>query len=251
MSEQSMLPAEPAFERKIHQGLMTPSAFVRAVLESGDVGSHPGTAASYGIHDWASDYAEPGYSVTREDRGILFGNWNAIDRYDAKTQTRVKVSDAPERFAKIAESAGYDIEWSDEWSTCHGCNKAVRTSPDSYSYTPSYAIVNECELLCHECLLDDTAAYLEELTDNPNACVTESLARQIDFEAEGFTKVNTDRYESGLHPGMNDNPQAITKELQAKGYDRILFVQTEQSQFYITFDVYAGVLPGETDNDQE
>ena len=86
---------------------------------------------------FAAEYAEPGY--TQPKRGVLMANWNVL----------------PRGLDTILERAGYAIEWSDEWSTCESCNRAVRTQPDSYFWEPAYKLVNDSELLCTECYADE------------------------------------------------------------------------------------------------
>src|SRR5678816_1797897 len=102
---------------------------------------------------FAKEYAEPGY--TNPEKGILFADWNDRTTYrvDARTfysrysaEQFVKThevadpaiveqrDDTMKRLSDLAEKAGYAVEWSDEWSTCDDCGKAVRTSPDSYGW---------------------------------------------------------------------------------------------------------------------
>lgn len=173
---------------------------------------------------YAPAYAEPGYDDP--PRGIVFANWNVF----------------PRGLDRILEYAGYAVEWSDEWSTCDGCQKAVRTSPNSYHWSGAYAFVDECTILCHECIADDPSDYLATVVGDSGRCVTETLADKIDLAAAGFTRYAPPdgQYESGWHPGQNDNPRKIVEELKTRGIDpsRALFVQTEQSQFYIGFEVW-------------
>ena len=234
MNEQPTLPIKPAFDLIPPTGLCTPRAFVRAILEADT------QVSDYGIDSWAFEYAEPGYKTP--ESGILFGNWNDKDRYDPDTKTRIKVSDLPSRFAKIAEYAGYAIEWSDEWITCENCNKAIRTSPDCYSWTPSYVLLRECSVVCLECLDNVIEDYLSEMIGESNRVIPENVARHIDFEAHGFTQVNEEAYESGFHPGQEDTGPKVIKTLTASGVitddTEWLFVQDEQSQFYIRFSLW-------------
>ena len=176
-------------------------------------------------------YAEPGYDGDL----VAVGNWNNVDRYDSVEKKRVEVSNFPERVGKILEKLGFETEWSDEWTSCHDCGKLVRTSPDSYSWTPSYAIVNECELLCHECIADDPTSYLEDHEDNPNTAIT---IDDIDPADYGYTKINEDRYEAGWRSGQTDDPKEIAKALAEEGWTRIIFKITGQGQFDTKFDVY-------------
>lgn len=82
---------------------------------------------------FAPSYAEPGY--TQPAVGVLFANWNVFPSYIDKT----------------LEQLGYAVEWSDEWTTCDDCQRAIRTSPDSYGFTPSYADIDG-GTLCLDCL---------------------------------------------------------------------------------------------------
>jgi len=86
---------------------------------------------------YAKEYAEPGY--TDPERGILFANWNYF----------------PRGVDSILEQYGFEIEWSDEWHRCDDCGKAVRHQPDSWSWQPYYQLLNECEVVCGDCLKAD------------------------------------------------------------------------------------------------
>lgn len=240
--EQILLPSEPAFHRRVLQGLYTPRAFVRAVLESDDYGQ------AFGVESWASGYAEPGYDEPKH--GILFGNWNERTEYNRETRELKTTDRRPKRFADIAERAGYAVEWSDEWSTCEDCGKAIRTSPDSYSWSPSYALINDCSVVCAECLSESPEDYLSELIGDTNRCLSADLHARIQLEDFGFRRINDDDYESGWHPGQTDTPDKAIKALKASGAitddTEFIFVQTEQSQFYTCWAVY--VREPETDN---
>jgi hypothetical protein len=165
---------------------------------------------------WAPGYAEPGYSDP--NKSVLFFNWNEVSR----------------RTFDLLEQYGFECEWEDEWTTCGGCGKALRTSPDSYSWQPSY-FETEGELTCIECT--DIEAYLETLEDNPRRAVND----HVDPADYGYVKPEGD-FEVGWHPGQNDDPREIFKRLQAAGHKRLLFNVDSVSQFYITFEVYKKVV---------
>jgi hypothetical protein len=86
---------------------------------------------------YAKEYAEPGYTDT--PRGILFADWNYF----------------PRGVDSILERYGFEIEWSDEWDICSDCSRAVRTSANSYGWQPSFVLVNECEIVCVDCLKEN------------------------------------------------------------------------------------------------
>ena len=171
--------------------------------------------------DFAPSYAEPGY--TNPARGILFGNWN----YFAGVAT------------DILERMGYECEWEDEWSTCSGCGKAIRTSADSYCWQPSYFDF-DCELLCRECV--DMEEYLENLEDDPN----KALNDHVDPADYGYEKLEGD-FENGFHPGQNADPKTIFAAWQEKGYTRLLFCIDDVGQFDIGFSIWRKI----ADTDEE
>ena len=87
--------------------------------------------------EWLADYAEPGYSLSEGQEGILLANWNEV----------------PNRIQEGLEPHA-ELVWSDEWAACCECGRAVRTSPDSYQWTPSFTLHNDCEILCLDCQAD-------------------------------------------------------------------------------------------------
>jgi hypothetical protein len=188
------------FNRRVLVGLKTPRAFIRAVLE--DYQDHE----RFGISNWAPEYAEPGYGPVKDGACILFGNWN--EKTEWKDGQRTVVSNLPERFSKIAEYAGYEMEWEDEWSTCEDCGKAVRTNADSYGWTRSYVILGECSLVCRDCV--DEEDYISDYLLNESG---HADTFGIDLSSYGFTKLNSDSFENGWHPGQNDSPAEIVKHL--------------------------------------
>jgi hypothetical protein len=174
---------------------------------------------------FAKEYAEPGYSNPK--KGILFANWNYF----------------PKGIDSILEGYGYAIEWRDEWSNCGTCDKAFRTSPNSYGWLPSYVIENECELTCHECIADNAGDYLESIEDNPRTALTN---RDIDPEEYGYIKLEGD-YENGFHPGSNDDPNKILKTLHSQGFERVIFRMPSKDQFTVYFECFYNPLPKRKD----
>jgi hypothetical protein len=81
---------------------------------------------------FAPHYSEPGYD--QPSKGILFANWNYFFS----------------RIDSLLEAYGYTVEWSDEWTTCDECNGAIRTSPDSFWYEPSFAETSS-GIVCNNC----------------------------------------------------------------------------------------------------
>lgn len=165
--------------------------------------------------DYAPSYAEPGY--TQPERGVLFANWNYF----------------PSSIDDTLERAGFSIEWEDEWTTCEDCGRAVRTSPDCYGWQPSYALIDDCQIVCADCLAKDPIEYLESLENHPTRALNMPA---IDPAEYGYTIVEQG-FENGFHPGQNDNPKEIYKRLHEK-FPRLLFRVDDVGQFDIGFSIW-------------
>jgi len=183
-------------------------------MERGKVEPHCGEPAHSNDIDYCEGYAEPGYDDPV--RCVLFANWNGY----------------PSRLIGILERAGYAVEWSDEWSTCGDCYKAIRTQQDSYGWRKYFVIYDDCEIICANCVKHDLDAYEKHLLNRS----THADTFDVDWESQGFTKFNNDRYESGFHPGQNDNPKVIVKQIPAN-HD-FLFTIPSVGQFDISFDCW-------------
>lgn len=166
----------------------------------------------------ALEYAEPGYD--NPAKGILFSDWNYFTR---------NIGDILERY-------GYAIEWEDEWTTCDCCGKALRTSPNSYGWQPSY-IETDCDFYCKDCF---TEGDLEALEDNPECAVNFD---GINLSNYGYREIKCG-YESGWFPGQNADPKKIYDELVEHGHTRLLFHIESVGQFDMSFCVWEKI----TDN---
>ena len=104
--------------------------------------------------------AEPGYSQP-ESKLIVFANWNDVTHWDKSSNQSAVDDTIMPRLGEILEKRyGAELEWSDEWTSCCDCCKAVRIQPDSYSWTPSYVDL-EGEIVCCNCI--DPETLLSEL----------------------------------------------------------------------------------------
>jgi len=173
-------------------------------------------------------YAEPGYSDP-ESGVIAFGNWNP-DSWDRPIPKEHQVMP---RMSEILEKLGAAIEWSDEWKTCYACEKAVRTSPDSYSWRRSYWQEEDGTILCEECVQENPEGMLESLEGNDNSCLTFNL----DLGANGYRLLESD-FENGVYGGQSADPREIGKSLRKLGVYRYLFVLDSSGQFDIDFSVW-------------
>lgn len=192
------------------------------------------------LADWAQDvrvslgYAEPGYGNADGDDVVVLANWNAIDEYDRIKAERVTLSRGPCKLGTLFEKMGADIEWSDEWTECDECYKTFRTSPDCYSWTPSY-VAHDDGYTCHECTMKGDIPELlkNEYEGETRKCWTLG----DDLEEYGYTKVDKE-FESGWHPGQTDDPREVAKQMADAGIERYVFVKDEQSQFYSKWSVW-------------
>lgn len=164
----------------------------------------------------AEGIVELGY----DDKPAIFANWN----------------DIPAEVYNELESAGYSCEWIDGWITCDSCNKAFRTSPDSYSWE-MFGVILGGYAMCGECM--DMPEYLESIENIPTKALTCTLLwRHKPLEEYGYQLVQGD-YENGFHEGQNDDPKKILASLLEKNpAGRFIFVIDSQGQFDISFSVY-------------
>ena len=159
---------------------------------------------------------EPGY----DDKPVILANWN----------------DIPGKIFDILEDNNYACEWSDEWIVCDECNKAFRTSPDSYGWS-MFGDIFDGYALCGDCI--DYEEYYQTKENNPRIAISNSIMRSHPLTDYGYTLTEGD-YKNGLHPGMNADPKNILAALLNDNPDgRFIFVIDENSQFYITFSVYS------------
>lgn len=174
-------------------------------------------------------YAEPDYSDPTS--GIVaFGNWNNVTRYDGHDFQ--EVDDSVGRVAALLEKLGVELDWSDEWTICDGCHKAVRTQANSYRWRPSYACTDD-GITCHECIANAPTDYLESLEGDSNRCVTIDL----DLEAAGY-KLLSDDYQNGLYGGQSDRPDLVAEALREQGISRFIFNLDSTGQFDMSFSVW-------------
>jgi hypothetical protein len=197
---------------------MTPEFILRASISrilSPANRSEPSHHRAFSALDEISVYSDS-VSWNHIDKGIVVADWNAF----------------PREVAGIIESYGYEIDWQDECTSCGECGKHIHTSPECYGDTPRYVIMNECEIVCEDCL--DAEEYLESIEDNPRTALN---LRGIDPEEYGYVKIK-DGFENGFYAGQTDDPKEIFADLQQKKYKHIIFSIDSQGQFDIRFSVW-------------
>ncbi len=194
----------------------------------------------YIVTDVATEYAEPGY---RTDSGVIvFGNWNPPRWPKNGDEPLTRAETLAPRLFDALEGIGADCEWLDEWALCTECYRAVRTEPDSYSWRPSYAWQNECEIVCTDCLLADMDTSLEPYVNEPTKAVTWCDAAQLvdaGWELWEPSDRRGGRYQSGWHEGMDDKPDEVFAKIRDVLPEvDVVFLLDENSQFYISFSAW-------------
>lgn len=120
--------------------------------------------------------------------------------------------------------------FSDEYATCDRCMRMVRTSPDSWSWQPDWAYIDD-DRLCSACLRAEPEAYLAYVRNAQNL-LNESIIKPGDH---GYARVGI-RFEHGLHQGQAADPIRIGSLLGEAGID-FLFTGVP-GQFYVQFWVW-------------
>jgi len=171
-------------------------------------------------YDYYPGISEIGY----EDKPLLCLNWNEV----------------PDNLMEWIEET-FDIEchWSDEWTSCSACGKAIRIQGNSYNWEPSF-ISFEYEYICKECI------EVSEAIDFYKNTTKKALPEWIlsDIEKEGFHCVEDicQIYENGFHSYQTDTPEKALEQCYKifgkndfLGKFDYLFVITDRSQFSIGF----------------
>jgi hypothetical protein len=167
----------------------------------------------------------PGYCESGkldEGKFIFVSDWN---RYDKK-------------LIRALELNG-EIEWSDQVTGCSRCGLLIQTGHDSYFYKPQY-VIGDGEILCSNCIKDNSDSYIEELINNPDKAHTLDNIRLEDF---GFEQLNKEYYEFGQY-GSNDKPYIILKEYKTKYPDKEFIFDYMPSQFATRFNIYGRDIEG-------
>ena len=199
---------------------------------------------------WINVYhgiVEMGY----EDKMMITADWNP--------PKMEKIYKFLEKFEDILE-----LDWSDEWTNCSDCNKAVRTSPDSYGWERSY-IMGEHDLVCHECITEDINFLIDTYKNTTDRAIP-SWAKPLIIE-EGFTcledldyegKPFCERFETGWHSFQTDDPEKVIKKLKEElgelwfdNYIEYIFAINSVGQFDVHWSVYVRSLEDEEQIEKE
>lgn len=175
--------------------------------------------------DYSEQYGEMGYYL--EGVGILFANWN----------------DYSQRIQDYLEAAGYALEWLDQWVIDYGHSKAYRISPNSYDWVCQVTFTDDGELLTPDSPIEDWTHHFA-ITDHtqpikalPSHIIANQL-KELEFKKLRKSK-ELSTFESGFHPGQDDQPENIAKVLFDQGYSEIVFKIESSGQFDIEFSAWA------------
>ena len=192
----------------------------------------------YVVMDVLHGYADPRYGAA--DAIIVLGNWNTRDKYDpTRTTPLTKDETLPARLARVLERIGAEVEWYDEWAQCSECYRAIRTEPDSYSWRPAFAWLDDCSIVCSRCLLGDVNDSIEsgEYVNNADKAITWTDGATL--EGAGWTQWapgDPRQYENGWHPGQDDDPKDVLATILADDPDaEVLFLISDIGQFDLRF----------------
>jgi hypothetical protein len=197
------------------------------------------------VHDWCSEYGEPGYKLDNDDGFIIFGNiWcqkkdcNYTETYEDGTKKIHSVEwHYPRLFAAMGEQ-GIQFEWYDEWYIDHDNDKAYRTQADSYMWQSSI-LFNGYDYLTPD---DDIHEWVEAVVNDYHRCLPSHVWSDEQLGALGFTEYQCG-YENGWYPGQTDDPKEISEIIvnefaeQDKSVD-ILYKLQGVGQFDIHFCVF-------------
>jgi hypothetical protein len=98
---------------------------------------------------------------------VALGDWNdaSVQMLRGGRYEYERVSALPVRVERMLRRYGVGVEWHDEWATCEGCDKAVRTQPDCMVWEAKYKVL-EGELLCFPCLEEKAKEDAKDAEDD-------------------------------------------------------------------------------------
>lgn len=196
--------------------------------------------------EFASEYGEPGYSC---DGGVFLGNyWCRCEHGPEKEgEHRLHGMDYhyPRFFTALAEQ-GFELEWKDEWMVDYEFDKAYRTHGDSYSWTPSVVLTDDCEWLTPD---SDVEEWIDWALNCPDRAL---LPRVVSTEAiteAGFTLFDGE-LANGWYPGQTDDPHKIAKRIESLSpFVEYVFFINGVGQFDMHFSVYVRNLDDEDEEE--
>lgn len=160
---------------------------------------------------------------------IFTANWNEETQYNRETGEHQVLDNSLHRLGDLLERLPeVEIAWSDCISRCSECNRCIVTEAQYYGWTRPYVIL-EGEIICTGCIQNDPQPLLDYLEGNTQEALVPAL--NIDLAQHGYTRLPIE-FQSGLHPGQIDTPQAVAELLDQLGLEEHFIVQvSEVGQF--------------------
>ncbi len=186
------------------------------------------TGENYGDGEMVTDI---GIGMVRESDQTVWvsGNWNPSRFLREGDEPLTNTENLPERLGNALEGIGVETLWSDEWQRCIECARAIRTEPNSYSWTADY-INTEDGLICSDDA--DFSDIEEEAVNNHRYAVP----TWFDLVAEGFERFNG-VFENGWDEGQTDDPEEILERAHSE-FSEGVFQISSVGQFDIRFTLY-------------
>lgn len=187
-------------------GILTP------LLENGEIDFYDG---------WAPGSGGP-------DVIIFTANWNEETQYNRETGEHQVLDNSLHRLSDLLERLpGVEIAWSDCVSRCDECNRCIVTEAQYYGWTRPYVIL-ESAIICRGCIQNDPQPLLDHLEGNANEALVPAL--NINLVQHGYIRIPA-HFQSGLHPGQTDSPQAVAGLLGQLDLEHFIVQVEDVGQF--------------------
>lgn len=144
------------------------------------------------------------------------------------------------------EQQGVNFVWADEYTIDHERNKAWRTTANSYHWEPAVVWDEHCDIITPD---DDWDRWRGWAIDSVERCLTTEMVPELLslLAADGFERVDERPFESGWHPGQDDDPRKVRDGLirEHGPHIDVIFTIAENSQFYTKWSAWWRPTPGE------
>lgn len=181
------------------------------------------------------------------DKFLIVSSWSSTENMEAAVRNCIADEEGYDVECTnidfdsiIAEYLGSNSNWGfdDEYAQATGgCYDIVKLTPDSYGSMPDWVRDAEYgEIFCGKCMQDKSNQdwYVEELRNDADRC--NNVLSTCSLETHGY-KRHDEKFETGLHLGMNDSPKDQLAKWNKQGYD-VIFNKVENSQFYSVWEVW-------------
>lgn len=188
-------------------------------------------AEEHGLNIYMYDYNSSDGKTT--DQRVLSGDWH--DKSCGRIGRLVE---------KLFTTDEIECRFYDEITTCSECGKAVVTQPSHYGWIPNF-IRTEYDIICRDCVEESPEFILDDAEEIwINVSDKAVYPWFVPFlKPAGWACLETDTgcatYETGWHPGQDDDPEKVLEWIQENlpDYDCI-FAITSVGQFDTHWTAY-------------